>query len=235
MHGGTGYRLVVKRGPQPNVVFDLNRDVVTIGRESGTDIVIPDVEASRNHCRLRRAGGGYVIEDLGSTNGTFVNRQRVTGSRPLNPGDIVGLGETVELVYESLNMAPPPPQGGQYGSPQQAYRTQLSGLPQGAPVDYYGQQGGGPPPQQGQVPPGGNYGPAPVAGQDYYEDDEYYVEGGGAARWLFLGCGVFIVLCIVSSVIGIIIIDQSCAWDDIPILASIVDALGYSVDPTACT
>ncbi|PJF45093.1 MAG: hypothetical protein CUN55_00715 [Phototrophicales bacterium] len=225
MQGG-GYRLVVRRGPQPGVVFELNRDVVTIGRESGTDIVVPDVEVSRHHCRLRRSAGGYVIEDLGSTNGTFVNRQRVTGSRPLSVGDVIGLGETVELVYESLSMVPPQPQG-QYGAPaQQPYPTQLAGMPQGAPIDYYG--------QQGQAPVGGEYGPPPVAGQDYYEDDEYYVEGGGIARWLFLGCGVFLVLCIVTSVIAIIIIDQSCAWDDIPVLSSIVDALGYSVDPTAC-
>ena len=232
---GMGYRLVVRRGPQPNRVIDLSRDVMTIGREGGTDIVIPDGEVSRNHCRLSRVSGGYMIEDLGSTNGTFVNRQRLTGTRQLNPGDVVSLGETVDLVYESPQMAPPPPQQqGGYGAGA-AQRTQLAGLPGGAPNDYYGGQQA--PQQGGYQQPQGVYDAPPVAGGgDFYGDDYYPPEGaGGAGRWLFLGCGVFIVLCIVASVVAIIIIDQSCAWDNIPLLSDIVDALGYSVDETACS
>lgn len=229
---GTGYRLIVRRGPQTNRVIELTRDVMTIGRESGADIVIPDGEVSRNHCRFTRSGGGYLIEDLGSTNGTFVNRQRVTGTRQLNPGDTINLGETVDLVYESPQMAAPPsgpPAQGAY-APGQPQHTQLSGMPAGAQQDYYG----GGQYQQQQAP--GAYGAPQQAEGDFYGDDYYPVEGaGGAGRWLFLGCGVFIVLCIVSSVIAIIIIDQSCAWDNIPILSDIVDALGYSVDETACS
>ena len=220
MQGG-GYRFVIRRGPQPNRVIELTRDVMTIGREAGADIIIADAEVSRVHCRLTRVGGGYTIEDLQSTNGTFVNRQRVTGARALNAGDTVNLGETVELGFESPMMAqqqqPPPGYGQQQAQPN--YRTQLAGIPQGAGQDYYGNQ------QQQQGPPG----------YDQGYDDYYPPEGaGGAGRWLFLGCGVFIVLCIVTSVIGIIIIDQSCAWDNVPVLSSIVDALGYSVDETAC-
>lgn len=220
-----GFRLIIRRGPSPNRVIELNRDVMTIGREVGADIVIPDPEVSRNHCRFTRSGGGYMIEDLGSTNGTFVNRQRVTGTRALNAGDVIGLGETVELAFESPGMAAPPPQAPPPGYAQ-AQRTQIGGVPGGA-QDYYGAQ---------QQQPGG-YDMGPQAGQAGYYDDEYYpVEGaGGAGRWLFLGCGVFIVLCIVTSVISIIIIDQSCAWDDVPVLSTIVDALGYSVDETACS
>jgi hypothetical protein len=222
-----GFRLVIRRGPTPNRVIELNRDVMTIGREVGADIVIADPEVSRNHCRFTRSGGGYMLEDLGSTNGTFVNGQRLTGTRTLNGGDMITLGETVELAYESPNMSappPPPPQQQAYGAAQ---RTQLGGMPGGAGQDYYAGQQGGP----GGYDMGGQPG-----GAGYYDDEYYPVEGaGGAGRWLFLGCGVFIVLCIVTSVISIIIIDQSCAWDDVPVLSSIVDALGYSVDETACS
>ena len=53
--------------------FDLNKPVVTIGREAGNDIVLEDPQVSRHHARLTLQGGGYVVEDLGSTNGSFIN------------------------------------------------------------------------------------------------------------------------------------------------------------------
>lgn len=98
--GSDSFRLVMRRGPSPNQVYDLSKDGVTIGRDITNDIVINDPEVSRHHLRFTRGGGGFTMEDLGSTNGTFINGQRMTGSRPLRPGDMIGLGETVTLAYE---------------------------------------------------------------------------------------------------------------------------------------
>ena len=72
MQGNSGSRLVVRRGPQPNQTYDLSKDVLSLGRDITNDIVINDPEVSRHHCRLTRTPGGYTIEDLGSTNGTFI-------------------------------------------------------------------------------------------------------------------------------------------------------------------
>ncbi len=97
---GSSFRLIVRRGPQPNQIYELDKSISTLGRDITNDIVINDPEVSRHHCRLTQGGGGFTIEDLGSTNGTFINGQRLTGARPLTPGDMVGLGETVTLAYE---------------------------------------------------------------------------------------------------------------------------------------
>src|SRR5215207_5494051 len=65
----------------------------TIGRE-GCDVVLPDPEVSRRHAALRMTGSGPAVEDLGSSNGTFVNAQRIEGVRQLNEGDVVRFGNT---------------------------------------------------------------------------------------------------------------------------------------------
>ncbi len=104
MQGTGSFRLIVRRGPQPNQIYELNKDVITLGRDITNDIVINDPEVSRHHIRLTRGGGGYTLEDLGSTNGTFINGQRLNGARPMSGGDMVGLGETVTLSYESTMM-----------------------------------------------------------------------------------------------------------------------------------
>jgi hypothetical protein len=75
------------------------KDVITLGRDVSNDIVINDAEVSRNHARLTAQSGSYLMEDLASTNGTFVNGQRLIGPKLLNAGDVVGLGETVVLEF----------------------------------------------------------------------------------------------------------------------------------------
>ena len=71
---------------------------LTIGRE-GCDVVLPDPEVSRRHAVMRVLDSGEVaIEDLGSTNGTYVNDQRAEGATPVAPGDVVRLGNTLWQV-----------------------------------------------------------------------------------------------------------------------------------------
>ena len=99
MQSSGSYRITVRQGPVPGKVFDLVKDVLTIGRDMNNDVVINDAEVSRNHGRLTSQSGGYLIEDLASTNGTFVNGQRLIGPKLLNPGDVIGLGETIVMEY----------------------------------------------------------------------------------------------------------------------------------------
>ena len=98
------YRLVVKAGPTPGAAFDLTKEVTLMGRDVTNDISLGDPEISRQHARLTRTPGGYVLEDLGSTNGSFVNGERMVAPRVLASGDLLGLGENVTLSFEGATL-----------------------------------------------------------------------------------------------------------------------------------
>jgi pSer/pThr/pTyr-binding forkhead associated (FHA) protein len=97
---GSQYRLVVRQGPIPGQIFELNKPVITIGRDITNDFVINDAEVSRKHARLTLEGERYTIEDLNSTNGTYVDGQRLIGPHLLAVGEIVMFGDNVGVVYE---------------------------------------------------------------------------------------------------------------------------------------
>ena len=94
-------RLIVRTGPNPGMVFDITKEVTMLGRDVTNDIVVGDAEISRQHSRITRTPGGMVLEDLGSTNGTFVNGDRLVSPRVLTSGDLVGMGENVTFTYKS--------------------------------------------------------------------------------------------------------------------------------------
>lgn len=96
------FQFVMRSGPTPGVVFPLEGDQLTIGRDSSNGVAINDAEVSRKHSRLIFQGGKYVIDDLGSTNGTFVNGQRLAGPVVLKAGDVVSLGEQIVLMYDAI-------------------------------------------------------------------------------------------------------------------------------------
>ena len=73
---------------------------VTIGRLPDCTITLEDSNVSRRHSEVRASGSGYVVADLGSTNGTKVNGARIQGEHPLRDGDIVSVGST-PLRYEA--------------------------------------------------------------------------------------------------------------------------------------
>ncbi len=95
-----GYWLVMRRGPQLNQLFRLEREVVNIGRDLANDIVLRDPQVSRYHLRLTLREQDYVLADLGSTNGTRLNGQQISGQRPLKDGDIIALGDSILFSYD---------------------------------------------------------------------------------------------------------------------------------------
>lgn len=96
------YRFVMRSGPVVGKVYPLDEQEIYIGRESSNTIIINDAQVSRRHAKLELRGSGYMIHDLGSTNGTFINGARISGMQALNPGDTVALGEGIVLAYEPV-------------------------------------------------------------------------------------------------------------------------------------
>ena len=81
---------------QTGQAFSLDQDLLTIGRKSGNTIVLADdLKVSRHHTTISRHGNEYIIEDVGSANGTYVNNQRLEAPQVLKDGDVIQLGDTV--------------------------------------------------------------------------------------------------------------------------------------------
>jgi len=93
-------RLVVERAPghEPGMIYDLDGDLV-LGRGERAEIRLEDPFASAQHARIFEQGSTVVIEDLGSTNGTYLNEELLQTPRPLHPGDRVRIGES-EFAFE---------------------------------------------------------------------------------------------------------------------------------------
>jgi pSer/pThr/pTyr-binding forkhead associated (FHA) protein len=97
----SAYRLVMRTGPTVGKVFPIDKNEIFIGRDLANDISINDPEVSRRHARIFLQGNNYVLEDLGSTNGSMVGGQRLMGPYMLRPGELIVFGEQVSLLYES--------------------------------------------------------------------------------------------------------------------------------------
>jgi pSer/pThr/pTyr-binding forkhead associated (FHA) protein len=89
--------LIVLRGPNTGARFLLDADEVSSGRHPSSDIFLDDVTVSRRHAVFARSGDGYEVRDVGSLNGTYVNRERID-QQALEPGDEVQIGK-FRLVY----------------------------------------------------------------------------------------------------------------------------------------
>lgn len=93
--------LVVRRGPNSGSRFLLDSDLTTAGRHPQSDIFLDDVTVSRRHVEFRRAAdGAFTVSDVGSLNGTYVNRERIDAV-PLANGDEVQIGKYRLVFYAS--------------------------------------------------------------------------------------------------------------------------------------
>lgn len=96
---GTIKLILDAQGSSPAREFELIKSEIVLGRDDGVDITIPSPAVSRRHARFMLEGDGYVIEDLGSSNGSFINGDRLIGRRALKAGDQIRLGQTITLRY----------------------------------------------------------------------------------------------------------------------------------------
>lgn len=91
VEGLSGFAIVVEKGPRKGMSFLLKDGNTTVGRHPDSDIFLNDVTVSRHHCRFVTSGDELSVEDSGSTNGTYVNDERVDSAK-LQAGDEVLIG-----------------------------------------------------------------------------------------------------------------------------------------------
>ena len=169
-------KLLLIRGPQSGRAFVLGKRTLTLGRDPRNDIVIDHPQVSRRHARLTRQNNAWVIEDLDSTNGTFVNGTRLTEPRALTEGDTIELSEAVLLTYRKEVPAPEgtrPP-----GSEPRPALMRDQAAPRGAPT-----RGSAPPPFERPSPA-----QPPAPGR----------ESPQIQTWLLVGAGCFVLFLAVA-------------------------------------
>jgi len=187
------FRLVIRSGPTAGNTFPLEKSEVFVGRDTNNDIVINDPEISRRHARFFLQGSSYVLEDLGSTNGCFVNGQRLVGPYALRPGEMITFGEHISLLFESMRPdqdATRISEGAYQPSTQQAYQQPVYQAPPPPPPAYQA-----PPPQRMAPPP-----PPPYAGQvppQYYQP----VQKKGFPTWIIVLVVIAVFFCIILAAV----------------------------------
>jgi hypothetical protein len=147
------FQFVMRSGPTVGAVYPLESESISIGRDASNGIQINDAEMSRRHARLQFQGGKYVIEDVGSTNGTHVNGQRLSAPYVLKAGDVVSFGEGNVLGFESSDFDP----AATLATPRSA-KPGYAAVPPPAPAAAYAGQV-----TAGLIPSGRKVNPLPIA------------------------------------------------------------------------
>ena len=99
--------LLVMRGPNAGSRFRLDGELTTAGRHPDSDIFLDDVTVSRRHAEFYREGARFTVRDVGSLNGTYVNRERIEEAE-LTGGDEVQIGKFRLLFLTSQDLGPGP-------------------------------------------------------------------------------------------------------------------------------
>lgn len=97
-------------------VYDLDGDSILIGRDPEADVVIDNVSVSRHHAEIRRDRGGWIVQDLDSSNGTFLGGDRLEAASPLEEGDEIGIGKFSIVFGREVAGEEAPSSGGSSGA-----------------------------------------------------------------------------------------------------------------------
>ncbi len=93
------YLIIRRRADIIPRVYPLEGDQITIGRELSNDIILPEPKVSRYHIRLERVARGFILHDLKTSNGTYINRHRINLPTLLQPGDYIAIADAVEMWF----------------------------------------------------------------------------------------------------------------------------------------
>jgi len=99
--------LILRDGAGPRRQWTLRGPVIVIGRSDDCHVVVDDRQASRHHARITQTADGYVLEDLSSKNGTFLNGQPLTAPTVLKDGDEVGIAFAAKLAFVDAGATAP--------------------------------------------------------------------------------------------------------------------------------
>lgn len=187
--GQAQYRLVVRQGPIPGQIFELNKREISIGRDIANDFVINDPEVSRRHARLILEGDRYMIEDLNSTNGTYIDGQRLIGPHLMAIGEIIMFGDNVGMVFDGDPATPDIT----VPTPVDLESTPVAAIP--APIE-------------STMKPGASVYPVlQETAPEIEQEPPMEAEKKPVNTWLLAGCGCLLVVLLVIIAL-IIFIDQ---------------------------
>jgi pSer/pThr/pTyr-binding forkhead associated (FHA) protein len=102
-------KLIIEDDEGRKTVVALSQEEITIGRDDGNAVKLPERNVSRRHARLKRRNGALLIEDLGSYNGVRINGERIAEPTPVKEGDLIEIGDYDLAVEGRFEVAPPPP------------------------------------------------------------------------------------------------------------------------------
>jgi len=191
------YRLVVRQGPVTGQVFELNQNEISIGRDIANDFVINDAEVSRKHAKLTLEGDRYKIEDLNSTNGTYIDGQRLIGPHLMAIGEIIMFGDNVGVIFDGEPATPDIT----IPTPVDLGTTPVAAVP--APVESYI------PPVMTQQPQVVKTVMPPVQEAAVVEPElAEETEKKPVNSWLLAGCGCIVVILLLCIAL-FVFIDQS--------------------------
>lgn len=199
------FQLVMKAGPTPGKAYALDKGEIKVGRDISNDIIINDAEVSRKHARITIQGDSYVLEDLGSTNGTFVDGERLTGPHILGLGQTISLGENVTLDFEVVQFDPDVTL---VSAPEEIAEGPVEAVP--------------PQPQEDYTPVPGTYTPSPPPPEPVYagqvpsdQPEPLPAPGRRTSTWLIGGCGCLIIILCIVIVASVWYIDTNYLWCDV--------------------
>lgn len=201
------FQLTVKKGPSLGKKFELSKDKITIGRDANHDITFDIKEVSRKHASIVRRGNEYFVQDLGSTNGTFVNKKEVKGQYHLQPGDVVMLSDDIYMEFGAqydpdATMVAPPSFSSEAEKTEYALpKVSPSPAPSPPSPPPSSRPSSAPSPRQSNEQYAGRIPASPEVGPDFLDEED---ENKKTWLWAGLGCLAIVIFLVV---VGVVLFD----------------------------